>query len=168
MGNLVTQHFSTGVSEKAIASMSPQKLGEFGEELAMQIFAARGYGVFPAWSPNVVSHGDINVYGASIQSPLWSIEVKTARPHYYNGKPRWNFGLYKIGKTDHKKAHLTMLQAIDGTLAYIFLFPSSLLDAHIFTLTSHPLDYRGRMYPFLMPENFTITYMQSVVTFWLA
>lgn len=133
----------------------------------MQIFAARGYTASLARKADM-SHGDINVWYASGHSTVWSVEVKTARPHLRAGTQKWHFGLYKYGKTDHKRAHLTMLQAIDGNLAYIFLFPSDLLDAHIFTLTSHPLSYRGRMYPFLMPENFTIRYMQSVVAFWLS
>ncbi len=165
MAKLVRQHFSTGASKKTLASMSPQQLGEFGESLAMQIFAARGYTPRPAWKV-AMSHGDINVWSGSGQTPVWSIEVKTARPHIRAGSQQWHFCLFKAKKTSHKKAHLTMLQAIDGTLAYIFLFPSALLDAHSFTLTSHPLSYRGRMYPFLMPENFTIPYVQSVVTFW--
>lgn len=167
MATLVTKHFSTGVSERAMARMTRQQLGEFGESFAMKIFAARGYTAKQAVKPGLMAaHGDIDVWYAG-QSHVWSVEVKTARPHHYNGKPRWQFGLYKRGKTDHKKAHFTMLQAIDCNLAYVFLFPSVLLDAQMFTLTSHPVQYSGRMSAFLMPEDFTITYVQAVVLQWL-
>lgn len=181
MTTLVSTHFSTGLAQKTIARMSPQQLGTWGEDYAMQVFTARGYTARPARKSTTfdmvnanrpVWRGDIDVECSSVQMPwpVWSVsvEVKVARPHYYSGKPRWSFGLYKARKTNHKKAHLTMLIALDAADAYIYLFTSDLLDAHIFTLSSHPLKYRGRMYPFLMPDNFTLPYMQSVVRSWLA
>lgn len=136
-------------------------LGNYGEIYVKNFLIESGYFVQICASER--HSGDLRILD-TLTGEIFQVEVKTA---YCDYKGRYGFCLRKQKHTDITYSDFVILLCIDKYCSnYMYVVPSSLMGQQYFSITSHPIKYKGKYSCFIVNDKVNFEITREIARLW--